>query len=72
MHERSPLIPNNNIEGDMLSAESSDLDHNIIPDSDPINRSSRSNRTFSPRKVLDFADKNADYKGRNLFEDNYQ
>lgn len=70
--ERSPLIPNNKIDGDMLSPESSELEHNIIPDFDLANRSLRSNRTFSPRKALDFADKDADYKGRNLFEDNYQ
>lgn len=72
MLERSPLIPNNKIDGDILSAESSELDHNIIPDFDLANRSLISNRTFSPRKVLDFADKDADYKGRNLFDDNYQ
>lgn len=30
-----------------------------------------SNKTFSPRKALDFADKSQEYKGRNLFEDNY-
>ena len=72
-YDRSPLIPNNKVEGGLLSENSSDLDKNILPDSDPINRSSnQSNRTFSPKKALDFADKSAEYKGRNLFEDNYQ
>jgi hypothetical protein len=73
MHERSPLIPKYKVGGDLLSVESSELEHHIISDSDPVSRSSRDHRSFLPRKVLDFEEKDADYKGRNLFdEDNYQ
>ena len=71
--DRSPLIPNHKVEGGLLSENSSELGNNILPDSDPVHRSSNnSHRTFSPKKALDFADKSAEYKGRNLFEDNYQ
>lgn len=71
--ERSPLIPRNKVEGSLLSPDSSHYQPDLIQDSDHIKESSRdSNRIFSPRKALDFADKSQDYKGRNLFDDNYQ
>lgn len=71
--ERSPLIPNKNIDGGLLSPDSSRYQPDLIQDSEHIKGSSgESNRTFSPRKALDFADKPQDYQGRNLFDDNYQ
>ena len=71
--ERSPLIPKNKIDGSLLSPDSSRYQPDLIQDSENIKGSSGdSNRRFSPRKVLDFADKHEDYQGRNLFEDNYQ
>lgn len=71
--KRSPLIPDRKLETSLLSPESSRYDPHQIHDSGAMPRSSRlSNRAFSPRKALDFADKSQFYKGRNLFEDNYQ
>lgn len=71
--ERSPLIPNKNIDGSLLSPDSSRYQPDLIQDSEHLKGSSgESNRRFSPRKALDFADKHDDYQGRNLFDDNYQ
>lgn len=71
--ERSPLIQQKKVEEALLTPESSHYERDLIREHDHLQRSSRmSNRAFSPRKALDFADKSQQYKGRNLFEDNYQ
>jgi len=72
MQEVSPLFPKKTEFG-VLSPESSHYGRELVPESHQIDESARlSNRTFSPRKALDFANKTQQYKGRNLFDEDYQ
>lgn len=73
MPKRSPLIPNQKLETGLFSPDSNIYDGKLIRDSDNQNESSPiSPKQFSARKVLDFADKSQEFKGRNLFDDHYQ
>ena len=71
--KRSPLIPNQKIDTELLSPESSNYEEKLAPPPEPINESCfYKNGKFSPRKTLDFVEKDHGFKGRNLFEDNYE
>jgi hypothetical protein len=72
MPQISPLLPKKTEFG-VLSPESSHYGRELISERPQVEESARlSNRTISPRKALDFANKTQQYKGRNLFDEDYQ
>ena len=71
--KRSPLIPNKKLETGLFSPDSNIYEDKLIRDPDHrIESSLASMKQYSARKALNFADKPQNYKGRNLFDDNYQ
>lgn len=70
--ERSPLFPHKKSDVGLSSPESNDYDRVHQVSADIQRSSSFNNRRFSPRRTLDFADKSQEYKGRDLFNENYR
>ena len=72
-NKRSPLIPKIKNETGLFSPDSNIYEDKLIRDSDNrMEYSQTSSKQYSPRKALDFAGKSQNYKGRNLFDNNYQ
>ena len=72
-NKRSPLIPNKKLEIGLFSPDSNIYEDKLIKDPDHRMESSLTSlKQYFARKALDFGDKSQNYKGRNLFDDNYQ
>lgn len=67
-YERSPLIKRDKLGEGLLDPGQSDLENDCLPEFDPPYKSTHNCNNFTP-KVLNFADKSADYENHLLSND---